>query len=470
MSKIDFTDADVHRNLTRISLPMMLLSILDYGAIFINLGWLTLLADEANLPVVFRLSSSIVSILEALFSGILGALYIYANQYFGRKDYKVARYLISLGIGVSIVIGVVIAVTGRLVSANLLTGFGVDDSTKLQTLRYLDTYWYGYAIAILHVYGGLIAKMSGDMKVTVRYRVITIVATIIGSPILILAARHLGYDPLQAAALSLILARLIGLAVLSRQLFGGKVFPFAIGVAFVPRRWFQDWPALNRLAGAETINNLSLTLSFFLYALIISHYEKGALSAVTIGQYVTGFFQTVFLGVVASLIPFASQNAGTQNIGNIGKGVKWMTRRVFAACCIVAVPSILLAPYVVEFFVADAAIAAKAITYIQITMIPWAFLIASFPYIFAIVGLGDTRGTLVLTVWSMYIGNLAPMLLVLEFLGDSLTLAAIAESCAHVVTFAGCYLYYRWKEGSLRQLWAAEPAVPLSVADSGSTA
>lgn len=464
MSKIDFTDADVHRNLTRISVPMMFLSILDYLAIFINLGWLALLASESGLPVVFRLAGSIIAILEAAFSGILGALYVYANQYFGRKDYRTTRHLVGLGIGVSIMIGLAIAVTGRLVSAGMLTGFGVDEDVKFKALRYLDTYWYGYAIVLLHVYAGLIAKMSGDMKVTVRFRIITFCTNLVASPLLILLALHHGHDPLQAAALSLIGSRLIGLLVLGRRLLQGQVFPFRISVAFLPARWFGEWPALNRLAGAETLNNLSLTLSFFLFALILSHYEPGALAAITIGQYATGFFQTVLLGVIASLIPFTSQNAGTRNLRNIGLGVRWMTLRVFAVCFVVAVPCMLLAPWVIGLFVDQPEVAAKAAVYIQITMIPWAFLIASFPYIFAIVGLGDTRGTLVLTIWSMYLGNLAPLLLVLHVFGDSLVLAAIAESCAHVFTFGGCALYYRWKERQLSATWTTaagpEAAVP----------
>ena len=467
MSKIDFTSDDVHKNLMRFSVPMLFLSMLDYLGLFVNLGWLMVMSQEQHLPSVFRLSASVVGVLEAGFGGLLSAVYIYANQAFGRKDHTVARYLISFGFGLSIVIGVLIAFSGGLLGQQLLGAFGVEGGIKLQVSRYLDVLWYGYLAVIVHIYAGLIAKMAGDTGLITRFRVTTFLCNLLLTPLFILYAQARGLDVIQATAVAMILARLGGLAMLGYQLHRGQVFPYRLGVDFLPRRVFTEWRALTKLAAAETINGFSLTLSFFLFFVIVSYYEAGTLAAVTVSQYVTGFVQTVMIGTVAALIPFTAQNAGNQNIVNIGKGVRWMTNRVLIICLGISIPYVLLAPYFVGLFSpGDPVMAAHTLSYIRITTLPWAFLIASFPFIFAIVGLGDTRGTLLLTIWSMYLGNLLPMVIVLHWVGNTITHAAYAEAGAHLLTFFGCMAYYRYREKQLSQSWQA--SMPAQVA--GATA
>jgi Na+-driven multidrug efflux pump len=139
-----------------------------------------------------------------------------------------------------------------------------------------------------------------------------------------------------------------------------------------------------------------------------------------------------------------------------------MTQRTLIVCLAVGAPFIAFAPWFAQLFVAEPALMAQTIDYIRITTLPWAFLMASFPFIFAVVGLGDTRGTLALTVWSMYIGNLLPMVLVLKFVDTSTRWAAVAESVSHVATFVGCMGYYLWKERQLRHAWGEPAAEPVA--------
>jgi Na+-driven multidrug efflux pump len=453
MSRIEYTSRDVHRSLWSISVPTVFLSILDYFGLFVGLGWLMAMSDGQFLPATFRLCSSVVSVLEATFGGLLSAIYVYANRCFGGKDFKATKHLVRLGFGVSLLVGTLIALGGHLFARTLLDSFGVEPAIKDQAARYLDVFSVGYFAVILHIYAGLLAKMVGDVTVMVQFRVVTFVTSLVITPICLALGAKWGLDPLHTAAAAAVLGRLAGLGVLLSQLIRRKVFPFKLGVDFLPRRVFAEWSALGKLAIAETINGFSLTASFFLFFLIVSYYERGTLAAVTIAQYLTGFFQTILLGVMGSLIPFVAQNAGAQNGANIRTGVRWMTTRVLAVCLPVSIACILLAPYFARLFASDPVLAAQTINYVRITAIPWAFLMASFPYIFAVVGLGDTRGTLWLTFWSMYLGNLLPMLLVLRFVGNASYLAATAEAAAHVITFVGCLAYYRGRERRLLREW-----------------
>lgn len=450
MTKIDFTDDNVHKSLLRFSVPMMLFSLLDYASMFINLGWLMTLTAETQLPATFRISMAVVSLLEALLGGFLAAIYIYANRAFGRKDYVTARYLINFGFGCSIIIAVLISTCGGASAAWLISLFGVDDEVKQQVLRYLQVYWLGYIAVTLHIYGGLLARMAGAVSVIRRFKLTTFASAMVLSPTLIYLAMRHGADPLQAAALALIGSRVCGLLVLAYEMVKRAVFPFRLGVEFRVLPIFSEWNSMLKLGGAETMNAFSLNLSFYLLYLLLSYFEPGTLEAVTISQYFTGFLQTVLMGAITTIIPFAAQNAGAGKILQIGIGVRWMASRVFVLCVALMLPFILLAPYFIGIFIPEPDQAAKALTYIRITSLPWAFLMASFPFMFAIIGVGDTRGTLLLTIWSMYICSLLPVLAVRVLVSGSILAAAWAEAVATVLTFLGSYLYYLRKEAGLR--------------------
>ncbi len=456
MNNIDFTADDVRKSLFNFSVPMMVLSVLDYIGMFVALGWLMAMTDLQQLPATFRIAVAAVALLEALFTGLLAAVYVYANQAFGRKDYAQANYLLNFGFGVAAIIAIVIAVTGRFGTQYLIAAFGVEPLVKQQVLSYLNVFWLGYLLVILHIYGGLLARMAGAVSVIQRFKVVTFVSSVLLCPAFIWLAGPLGIGALEASAVALMVSRLVSLLVLRRDMAKHEVFPFKLGIDFVPRKLFTQWGELVKLGGAETLNSFSLSLSFYLLFLLFSFYEPGTLEAVTVTQYVTGFFQTVLMSAITTIIPFTAQNAGGRKLANIGTGVRWMAGATFVLAALPMIPFILLAPHFIHFFVSDPEIAARAISYVRITSIPWAVLMASFPFLFAIIGLGDTRGTLLLTIWSMYLCNLVPVIVIRMAFGGSLTLAAYAESVSSVLIFVGFYLYYVRKEKQLAREWNGE--------------
>lgn len=460
MKRIDFTSPEVHRNLLRFSVPALLLSVLDYLTIFINLGWLLALSGLDHLPATFRIAGLVVSIFEALFGGILAALYIHANNALGKGDHSRAQHLIRLGFGLGIAVGVAIALSGGLLTSHLLSVFDASAGVTEQVERYLSVIWWGYLVVILHLFGGLVAKMAGDIGLIIQYRLGTFLVNLVVTPVAIVYAIGNGHDALQAAAVAFIIARASGLALLVWRLRVRKVFPFRLGAEFLPKRRLAEWRPIGNLAIAETVNGFSLSLSLFLFFVIVSYFEHGTLTAVAVSQYVTGFFHVVLLGAIGTMIPFTAQNAGQQNLGNIARGVRWMVVRTFAICIPVALVYILVAPWFAGLFIHDAGALDQTVSYIRITAIPWAFLIASFPFIFAIIGLGDTRGILLLTLASMYLCNLIPMLVILRFVGDSTRLAAVGESSANLLTFACCLGYYLLRERRLGLDWGSGRAQP----------
>lgn len=460
MSQIDMTSSEVHKNLFRLSVPVLGLTLLSYLGMFVNLGWLAILSDEQHLPEIFRLVSLIVGVLAATFTGLLSAVYIYANQAYGRKDHANASHLINYGFGLCLLLGLCVSIFGDLLSQQLLSVFGVDEVIKLQAKKYLNVLWIGYIFILLNIYGGLLSKMAGDTRMMVRFQIVSFVVDMVCTPLLIVLAIHYNFNVVQATAVAMLVACCSGLFVLLRDF---RDFPYRISVAFWPARGFTENRAMLKLAVAETLNGFSLNFSFFLFFIVISYYEASTIVAVTSAQYVMGFFHSLLVGMVAALIPFTAQNIGAKNLSNIKIGVQWMCKRVLLVALAVGALIIIFAPYLIERLAVSPTQAVNVLSYIRISSLPWAFLIASFPYIFAVIGMGDTKGTMLLTFWSMYLSNLLPMYLVLHFVGDSTSYAAYAESAAHLLTFVGCFLYYRYKMAELERTWHVESPSLLSM-------
>jgi Na+-driven multidrug efflux pump len=141
---------------------------------------------------------------------------------------------------------------------------------------------------------------------------------------------------------------------------------------------------------------------------------------------------------------------------NIQVGVNWMTKAIMIAGLIVVVPLILASPYVAQLFTSDVAAIERIVNYIQITALPWAFLMASFPFIFAVIGMGDAKGILLMTIWSMYLANLGPLVAVLLWVGDSTQMVAIAEGVSQVLTFFGCWAYFKYSQKKMANKWGIE--------------
>ncbi len=457
MSNIDMTSSEVHKNLFRLSMPVLGFTLLSHIGLFVNLGWLAILSKEQHLPEIFRLVSLVVGVLAAAFTGLLSAVYIYANQAYGRKDHANASHLINYGFGLCLILGLCVSVFGDLLSQQLLSVFGVDEFIKLQAKKYLNVLWIGYIFILLNIYSSLLSKLAGDTGMMVRFQVVNFVVDMLCTPLLIVLAIRYDFNVVQATAVAMLIACCSGLFVLLRDF---RNFPYRIGIAFWPARGYSENRAMFKLAVAETINGFSLNFSFFLFFIVISYYEASTIVAVTAAQYVMGFFHSLLVGMVAALIPFTAQNFGARNLANVKAGVDWMCKRVLLVALGVGALTIIFAPFLVERLAVSPSQAASVLSYIRISSLPWAFLIASFPYIFAVVGMGDTKGTMLLTFWSMYLSNLLPMVLVLHFIGNSTTYAAYAESAAHILTFAGCVFYYRYKIAKLEQAWNIEsPAV-----------
>ncbi|RXJ71208.1 hypothetical protein CS022_21315 [Veronia nyctiphanis] len=470
MTRVVLTDDNIHQSLMKFSAPLLFISMLDYLASFIDLSWLMALTQYQGLPQVLKVSITTVGLVEALFSGILAAIYVFANQHFGKGDQQRVKHLLSIGFGYCVLLGVAVALIGNLIGDSLTALFQVSLEEQAMIQRYLEFFWYGYIALLLYIYTSLIIKMSGSMQALVKLKVIAFLINLVITPVFIYAAVSQQWDPIKAAALSTIVSRLLSFGISLYQIKAMKVFSFPLGITFSPNKTLIEWKAVLKLGISESFNSLSLSLSFFLFFIVISLYQAQVMEAVVISQYITGFFQTVLLGVMGALIPFVAQNAGQQSHRNVCLGVNWMVKRAFLVGVLCMLPFIWLSGEFAGLFNASDAMTADVEQYIRITAVPWVFLLASFAYIFAAIGLGDSKGILFMTVWSMYLATLLPLLLVRFFVGDSVAHMAWAVSGSYLATFVGCWGYFYLTFARKPALWGDENQAPQESASQAQSA
>lgn len=455
MTKIVLTDDDIHRSLMRFSLPLLLISALDYLAVFIDLSWLMAMTDYDGLPSVLKVSMSTVGLVESLFAGILGAIYVFANRYYGKGDMDKVKHLVSVGFGYCVLLGIGVLLLGSTLGEYLIGLFQLSAEEADMTRRYLGVFWFGYFAVLLYIYTGLLIKMSGDIKVMIQLKVLSFVVNFVITPVFIYGAVTYQYDPLKAAALATIMARMVSFGVSLYKIRTLKIFTFSLGLSFVPRTKLVNWNEIFKVGCSESFNSLSLSLSFFLFFIVVSLYQSHILETVVITQYITGFFQTLLVGVMGALIPFVAQNAGQKSHRNVCLGVAWMAKRAFIVGLACMLPFMFLARDFASLLTDDPDMLDSVQLYVGITAIPWVFLLTSFAYIFAAIGLADPRGILWMTAWSMYLSTLAPLVLVRYLVGDDTLHIAVAVAGSYIATFLGCWLYYFISFERKPSIWTA---------------
>ncbi|KID55543.1 hypothetical protein JF50_20265 [Pseudoalteromonas luteoviolacea] len=452
MSQLDFTSPNYKKVLLTMSVPMILLAALDYVAIYVDMFWLMTLTDLTQLPATFKIAGSVVAVIESVFIGCLSVFYIYANQAYGRKDNSATNLFIQVGFTSVCVIAILVAVSGDFLAHKLSMMFGASPLIVDQASSYLSFYFYGYVLGLTYTYSALLVKMTGDLSLIIKFRVLAFIVNILCTPGFIFLALHFDYGVIECAIFSTLFSRLIAMIYIWRQV-NTRDYGFKFGFSLRFRQAVSDLRAFLKLSMSETISGVSLTLSMLLIVFILSYFDNGVLEAVTITNYVTGLIFALFMSVIGIVVPFSAQNAGAGNYDLIEKGVHWMVRWVLLIGVAIAAVYWFIFPYLAQSISSSEAVWEMSILYNQITIFPWFLMVASFPYILGIVGLGDSKGITFTTVWSMYLCNVLPLLVVMFFVEQNIMYVAISDVFAHVMTFVGCYGYFIYR---MRKLVAAE--------------
>ena len=376
MSKVDFNDGAVTRDILRTSLPMLIAQVLNLLYSIIDRVYIGRIPDAGTEALgAVGLCFPIIILITGFTNMFgLGGSPIFSMA-MGRGDKKQAAEVENTAFRLLIVTAVVITVIGEFFGAPLLRLFGATEAELPMSLSYLRIYLIGTIFIMLAT--GMNAYINAQ-----GYSVDGMISVTIG------AAANLILDPIfifalgmgvQGAAAATVLSQFLSALYVLRFLFGRhnnvRKNEFAITFAFS----FPHAKEIISLGTAPFImqctnslvsiacNNVLMTVGGSLYV-----------SVYTIVSSVRSILDTPVMAITEGASPVLSFNYGARRPANVRKGIAVMLALTLPYTFVVWLLVMLVPEFFVRIFSSDAEIMADAARALHLYF--FAFIFQSFQY------------------------------------------------------------------------------------------
>lgn len=321
----------------------------------------------------------IISVAELVSIGLTSL----ASRRHGERNPAEAARVVGEAMVYSIVLGCLVAVAGILALDQLYAAMNIEPAIAALGRRYLGTYLLGAPLffGFFAVDAGF--RASGDTRTPLAILSVSIAATMILDPVLILGlgpAPKLGVEGAAiATAITRALAFVIGVVVLRkrRMVRFGRVRAATIAT-------------ITRVGLPTAMTGVMFSLIYIVLTRSIAPFGTSALAALGIGHRVESWLYTISLGFGAAVAAIVGQNLGAGEIKR-AEGSGWMTvSYVMVPAVILSVLELTLAPHFAAVFTADPMTRLMGAEYLQISALSNMFLGAEIVLEAALGGAGTT--------------------------------------------------------------------------------
>ncbi|HEV2641408.1 MAG TPA: MATE family efflux transporter [Candidatus Elarobacter sp.] len=374
--------APLPRTILRLGLPAvasMLLMTLFYTADMLWIGrFLGPTALAAGTTSVFWIWL-VISIAELVSIGLTS---LAARRHGERRPDEAAR-VVGEAIVFSIVLGCAVAIVGTLMLDSMFGAMDVSPAIVALGRRYLGTYLIGAPLffGFFAVDAGF--RASGNTRTPLAILTVSIVATLILDPVLILGIGPVPRLGIAGAAIATVATRTIA---------------FVIGVYALKRRGMVHFGrvraatvgAITRVGLPTAVTGIGFSLIYIVLTRSIAPFGTPALAALGIGHRVESWLYTISVGFGAAVAAIVGQNIGAgewrraEQTGWITVGYVMLPALVLSALELAA------APHFAGIFTTDAATRMHGAEYLRISALSNMFLGAEVVLEAALGGAGTT--------------------------------------------------------------------------------
>jgi putative MATE family efflux protein len=235
----DLTVGPVAKTLFLFALPSLGVNILQSLNHSVNSIWIGRFLGEAALAAASVAGFVIFLMFAALF-GFSMATTIIIGQFTGRRDIESVRRTLGSAVGIFMAMGLVVAAAGWLLAPQLLRLLATPEEAYPLALAYLRVMFLSMPTSFLMILLSSSLRGVGDSVTPMWNSVLNVALDIILNPILILGLGPLPALGITGAALATLIAGLISLAVLIRQIYARDL---SIRLRGAELHWLRPNPA-----------------------------------------------------------------------------------------------------------------------------------------------------------------------------------------------------------------------------------
>lgn len=441
----DWTKGSIVRNLTSLSLPMVVHEGFYMLGQTVDMIWIGRLGTASIAGV--GISATVAWLAEsAMLMGLVVGMTAMITRFVGSGDVPGAVKVAWQAFIISAVFGVIVTVVGVLFAESILQLFGLEADVVAEGTAYMQTLFAGWIATSLWLVSLSIMRASGDavtpMKISIFARCIHLVL----SPMLIFGWWVIPDLGVRGAALSNIAAQVIGMSLAFWVLLSGRTrLRLSLGDLRVD---FNTIWRIMRIGIPSAITGMQTALGNLVFARFMVPFGTIAVAAHSLFMRVLMVLIVPTWAIGAGAGVLVGQNLGAAQPGRAEK-TGWQAIGLAAVIVVTASVAILLwAEGIIGVFTADSDLVETASAFLRIATAGYLMTAIVIVLQQAISGAGDTLPAMIfsmVTVWAVQLplAYLLPRITDLGVYG--VRWALVAGPLVGAVAYSVYFRSGRWK-------------------------
>ena len=440
MSKTDPYDlltGSLTAHIIRLSLPMIVAMLFQTGFSVIDMIFVGMVSPEAMavLSIVFPVIFFFVSFAMGIGAGLTS----FIARAFGAGDLEKAGHIAANGLAFSVVISVLLAVSGILFAKPIFVLLGAGPDILDSVLDYCRIIFIGFIFIFFGAFSNSIIRGEGDTKTPMKFLVFQTAVNLVLDPIFIFGLGPIPAMGVRGAALALVISRVIWVLLCVKHFASGKsqVKPVFRNFRFDPRLLKE----ILRVGLPSTITFLSSSIGLMVFMKLVSGYGSLAIAAFGIGGRIENIAILPALGMSGAVLTIAGQNYGAGNIERTRTTIKHAIFLISVFMISVAAIALLFAGPINTIFTRDARIIALGTSFLFFRAPFWALMGVRIMIGAGFNGAGKPRVGLLTLLFGLFIMGLPATFMLKSLMGLNAVWAGL--SIANLTGAAAAYIVYR---------------------------
>lgn len=401
MKKVNnLTEGSIWKSLIALSVPIIFANILQTAYQLTDTFWVGRLGTVAVAAV--SISFPVIFLIISLGGGLAMAGTILVAQYKGKNDTKATNHIASQTLLMTVIISIILAAIGYLLSPHLVNLMGVEQGVFSSAVSYMKISFIGMIFMFTYMVFQSLARGVGDVKTPMYIVLGTVLLNLILDPLFIFGYGFVPAFGVTGAAIATIgtqgLAATIGMILLLK---GKHQLQLHI------RDLKPDFPLIKKmfwLGFPASVEQSTRALGMTVMTFLVATFGTLTIAAYGIGIRILSFIIIPALGLSMATSTLVGQNIGAGKTQRAEKIVKLSSMAGFIVLTIVGIIIFLFAKQISGWFIPGEieTIRASAL-FIKIISLTFGFIGIQQVLNGAFRGSGNTMVSMILAIVSLWV-------------------------------------------------------------------
>jgi putative MATE family efflux protein len=400
MKKNNLTESSILKSLLVLAVPIILVNILQTAYQLTDTFWVGRLGTDAVAAV--SISFPLIFLMISLGGGLAMAGTILVAQYKGKNDQKAVNHITSQTLMMVVVVSVILAAIGYLLSPLLVKLMGAETGVYSSAVSYMKVSFIGMILVFTYIVFQSLMRGIGEVKIPVYIVLGTVLLNLILDPLFIFGYGFIPAFGVVGAAVATIvtqgLAAIFGIIILIKgryhiQLHLNDLKP--------------DMPLIKkmfRLGFPASIEQSTRALGITAMTFLVAGFGTLTIAAFGIGSRILSFAIIPALGLSMATSTLVGQNIGAGKTKRAESIVKLSSLIGFVTLTILGILFFIFAEQISGIFIPGETetIAASAV-FIRIMALTFGFIGLQQVLNGAFRGSGNTMITMILSIMTLWV-------------------------------------------------------------------